>query len=99
MKQALEFHFKNLSIPVAAENCSWNWKELWIDDIHQLSNSDFDQSNYFIRWWVFDLPGFWMHQNQLIKEEFIFYDNIKQMAEDFIKTSRELFISSSGGVC
>jgi len=96
MKQTLELHFKNFSIPAAAEDCFWNWTVLNIQDIYQLTPSDFEANNYLIYWYVFDVVGFRMYQNQLIHEEFIFHDVVQQMAEDFIKTSGKQFLKVTG---
>jgi len=96
MNYTLRYHFKHISIPVAAGNCSWNWTVLDIKEIHQLTPADLKKSNYLIDWYVFDVEGFRMYQNQLIKEEFVFHDDVKQMAESFIKQAGENFMNSSG---
>lgn len=96
MKQTLQLHFKNFSIPEAAEDCHWNWTVLNIPDIYQLTPMDFEDNNYLIYWYVFDVNGFRMHQNQLIKEEFVFHDDIKQMAENFLQTSADDFLTFLG---
>jgi hypothetical protein len=99
MKQTLGLHFKNFSIPQAAEDCYWNWTVLNIAEIYQLTPRDFEDKNYLIHWYVFDVSGFRMHQNQLIKEEFVFHDDVKQMAESFIKTSAQSFMNFLGKSC
>jgi len=96
MNRTLSLHFKNFSIPVAAEDCSWDWKVLDIKEVHQLTPTDFKNNNYLIDWYVFDVEGFRMYQNQLIKEEFVFHDDVKQMAVNFIRSSGEHFINISG---
>ena len=41
MHMSLSKHFPDISIPIASPDCDWNWTNLWLGDINQLTGADF----------------------------------------------------------
>ena len=70
-------------------NCSWNWSELWLYDVNQLTAADFEDKNIMIYKYVFDLNAFNFYWHELISEEFVFYTEIASDARKYLLSISE----------
>jgi hypothetical protein len=89
MKFILNQHFANISIPTTSMDCSWKWKELWLNDVNQLTVADLEDKNIMIYKYVFDLNAFNFYWHELIAEEFVFYPDVESDARNYLRNISE----------
>jgi len=67
-------NFLNYRFPVIGEknNCSWNWKEITVEEANSLTTEDLRNQNFLISPWVVDLGAFRFFQHQ-VTENIIVY--------------------------
>ena len=65
-------------------NCNWNWTQMYLHDINQLTKKDFENKNIMIYKYVFDLNAFNFYMDELILKEFVFEADILRDAQAFL---------------
>jgi len=85
MQETISKSFPKISIPSYSVNCSWNWTEWYYSNIGQLSLNEFDNKNIALYQWTFSVREFNFYHHQLISEEFVFQQDMKNEAQKFLR--------------
>ena len=85
MHSTLTKHFFNISLPVAAPDCPWNWVRMWLTDINAFDGSDLVDKNVMIYKYVLDLNALDFYRNRLISQEFSFRPEIVAEVRKYLR--------------
>ena len=94
MRETISKSFPNISIPSFSPTCLMNWTAWDYSIINQLSLDELDDKNIMLYQWTFSVEEFNFYHHQLILEEFVFQQDLKIDAQQFLRDIVKSFNSS-----